>query len=143
MHAFWNEITGQRSGFYEARSVKDSRIQSPALRYLHRLIKYSLFPRKDGDSMVTITELNILYCMCNNEKLDVCHAIMLKLKDVATKMAGAVKISGLVTDIAYYIGFNINNMPFEKLKGHSLIDISMMEDIGMVIRDHHEKSPPY
>ena len=98
---------------------------------------HSLFPRKDGDFLVTTTELNILYCMCNNVKLDVCHAIALKLKEIATKMAGAVKISGLVTNIACYVGFDTDNMPFEKLRGHSLIDMMMMEAIGMVTRDHH------
>ena len=96
---------------------------------------HSLFPRKDGDSVVTIIELNILYCICSNVKLDVCHAIALKLKDVATKMARAIKIGGLVTNIACYVGFDADNIPFEKLKGHSLIDLSMMEAIGMVTKE--------
>ena len=136
-YTFWNEITGQRSGFYEARSVKESQIQLPALRYLHRLMAYSLFFRKNGDTIVTTTELNILYYIYNNEKLDVCHTIALKLKDVTTKMARAIKIGRLVTNIAYYIGFDVDNMPFKKLMGHTLIDISIMEAIGMVTRDHH------
>ena len=70
---------------------------------------YSLFPRKDGDSVVTTTELNILYYIYNNVKLDVCNVIALKLKDVATKMAGAIKISGFVTNIACYVGFDADN----------------------------------
>ena len=70
-------------------------------------------------------------------KLDVCHTIALKLKDVATKIVGAIKISGLVTNIACYVSFDADNMPFEKLRGHSLIAMMMMEAIGMVNRDHH------
>ena len=34
--------------------------------------------------------------------------------------------------IANYVGFDIDNMPFDKLPGPSLIDLHMMEAIGMV-----------
>ena len=86
--------------------AKKSQIQSPALKYLYRLMAHSLFPRKDGDSVVTTTELTILHCMCNNIQLDICHAIALKLKDVATKSSGAIKVGGLITNIACYVGFS-------------------------------------
>ena len=55
--------------------MKESRIRSPALKYLHRLIAYSLFSRKEGDSVVTTAELNILYCMIDDRKLDVNHTL--------------------------------------------------------------------
>ena len=34
--------------------------------------------------------------------------------------------------IANYMGFDIDNMPFDKLLGHYLIDLHMMEAMGMV-----------
>ena len=51
---------------------------------------------------------------------------------MATKRAGAVKIGGLVLSIANYIGFDINNMPFDKLLGPFLIYLHIMEAMGMV-----------
>ena len=89
---FWREIIGQRGVFYEARLAKESRIRSPTLKYLHRLISQSLFPRKEGDTVISTTELNILYCMVNDRKLDIYNAITVELRDMATKMNGAIKV---------------------------------------------------
>ena len=134
--AFWRELTGERRVMYEARSAKESRIQSPSLKYLHRLMSYSLFSRKEGDAVVTINELNILYCMVNDRKLDLCHAIAIKLRDVANKMSGAIKVGGMVTTLAKYLGFDVENMPFDKVKGCSLIDSCMMEEaMGLIRKD--------
>ena len=73
---------------------------------------HSLFPRKEGDLVVTTIELNILYCMVHNRKLDVCHVIASKLTDVANRRIGAIKVGGLVLSIVNYLGFDIDNMPF-------------------------------
>ena len=64
--AFWGELTNQPYAHYIPRVAKDSNISSYSLRHLHRLMAHSLFPRKEGDSVVTIIELTILYCMVNN-----------------------------------------------------------------------------
>ena len=133
--AFWRELTGERRVIYEARSAKESRIRSPSLKYLHRLMSHSLFSRKEGDAVVTINELNILYCMVNDRKLDLCHAIAIKLRDVANKMSGAIKVGGMVTTLAKYLGFDVENMPFDKVKGRSLIDSCMMEAMGLIRKD--------
>ena len=139
-HEFWREITGERGVFYEARSAKESRIRLPALKYLHRLMAHSLFPRKEGDSVVTTTELNVLHCMVHDRKLDVCHALAGKLRDVATKPTGAIKVGGIVTAIAKYLNFDIENMPFEKVQGRHFIDTSMMEAMGLVRIDHNGRA---
>ena len=97
---------------------------------------HSLFPRKEGNSVVTTTELNILYCMVNDRKLDVCHALAGKLRDVVAKVTRAIKVGGLITNIAKYLDFNTKNMPFDKVKGHFLIDTIMMEAMGLVHVDH-------
>ena len=59
-----------------------------------------------------------------------------KFKDVATKRAGTIKIGSLVLSIANYIGFDIDNMPFDKLSGPSLIDLQMIEAMGIVEIGH-------
>ena len=82
--------------------------------------------------MVTAMELNVLYCMVNNIKLDVCHVIASKFKDVVTKRARAIKIEGLVLSIANYLGFDIDNMLFDKLPSPSLIDLHIIDAMGMV-----------
>ena len=120
---------------YKARSAKESQIRLPSLKYLHRLMSHSLFLRKEGDAVVTINELNILYCMINDRKLDLCHAIAIKLRDVANKIYGAIKVGGMVTTLAKYLGFHVENMPFDKAKGRSLIDSCMMEAIGLIRND--------
>ena len=45
---------------------------------------------------------------------------------------GAIKIGGLILSIANYMGFDIDNMPFDRLSGPSLIDLHIMEAMGMV-----------
>ena len=75
---------------------KDSKIRSHALRYLHRLMAHSLFPRKEGDSVVNTMELNILYGMVNNIQLDICHVLASKFKDITIKRSGVIKVGGLV-----------------------------------------------
>ena len=132
---FWREITGQRRIVYEARAAKESKILSPALKYMHRLISHSVFSRKEGDSVVSTTELALLYCMMHNRKLDICHALANKFRDVATKMTGAIKIGGMVTAIASFLGFDIENMPFTEVRGRTAIDINMMEAIGLITTD--------
>lgn len=135
-HKFWRELTRERGVFYEPRLAKESRIQSPALKYLHRLMAHSLFARKVGDSVVTTTELNVLYCMVNDRKLDVGHAIVGKLRDITAKTTGAIKVGGLITVIAKYLDFSIENMPLKKVTSRHSIDTSMMEAIGLVRIDH-------
>ena len=51
-------------------------------------------------------------------------------------MTGAIKVGGLVTTIATYLGFDTENMPFKKFKGHHFIDTSMMEAMGLDRVDH-------
>ena len=70
--------------------------------------------------------------MINNLKLNVCHVIAYKFKDKPNKRAGAIKLGGLVLSIANYLGFDINNIPFDKLLGPSLIDLYMMEAMGII-----------
>ena len=128
----WGEITEQRNVPYQLRLAKEFKIHSPSLRYLHKVMSHSLFPIKEGDSIVTTIELNVLYCMVNNIKLDICHVLASKLKDIATKRIRAIKIGGLVLSIANYVGFDIENIPFGKLPSPSSIDLQMMEAMGMV-----------
>ena len=108
---------GEREVFYDARSAKESRIHSRALRYVHHLMAYTIFNRRESDLMVITTELMILYCIVHNKKLDICHVITLKFKDVATKYLIAIKIGGLVTVIAKYYGFDMSTIDFDKVKG--------------------------
>ena len=129
---FWGEITGLRDVPYQPRMSKDSKIRSHALRYLHRLMSHSLFPRKEGDSVVNTMELNILYGMVNNIQLDICHVLTSKFKDITTKRSGVIKVGGLVLAIASYLGFDVDNMPFDKLPGSSFIDLAMMEAMGLI-----------
>ena len=85
--------------------------------------------------MVTINELNILYCMVNDRKLDLCHVIVIKLRDVTNKMSRVIKVGGMVTTLAKYLGFDVENMSFDKVKGRSLIDSCMMETMGLIRKD--------
>ena len=70
--------------------------------------------------------------MVHNRKLDVCHVIASKLKDIANKRIRAIKVGGLVLSIAIYLGFDVDDMPFAQLHGNTKIDLHMMEAMGMV-----------
>ena len=71
--------------------------------------------------------------MVNDHKLDLCHLIASKLNDVANRRIGAIKVGGLVLSIANYLGFDVDNMPFDKLPEISQIDLYMMEAMGMLV----------
>ena len=96
------------------------------------MIEYIIFGRRDGDSMVTTTELIILYYMLHNKPLDICHAIALKFKNIATKFLVTIKIRGLMTTITEYYGFDMSRMDFDKVKRVNMIGISMMQSIRLV-----------
>ena len=66
--------------------------------------------------------------MVHDRKIDLCHAITLKLKDVAQSFNAAIKIGGLVTTFARYI----EDMPFERVKRRETVDIIIMQVIGIV-----------
>ena len=42
---FWRELTRKSGDTYEAQATKESQIQSPALKYLHRLMAF-LIPKE-------------------------------------------------------------------------------------------------
>ena len=69
---------------------------------------HTFFGRKEGDGVVIMIELTILYCMVNNKKLDICHAIALKLKDIATKFSFTITIGGLVIEIVEYYEYDFS-----------------------------------
>ena len=70
--------------------------------------------------------------MVHDRKIDLCHAIILKLKDVAQSFNAGIKIRSLVTTFAWYMGFDIDDMPFERVKGRYTIDIIMIQAIGIM-----------
>lgn len=53
--------------------------------------------------------------MVHNKNIDICCAIALKLKDVAQKFNAAIKIGGLIMTFSRYMGFDIENMPSERV----------------------------
>ena len=91
-------MIGVRNAIYEARTARESKMRSYALRYVHRVMAHTIFERKEADLIITNTKLQVLYCMVHNRKIDLCHAIALKIKDIAKKFNAAIRIGGLVTD---------------------------------------------
>ena len=70
--------------------------------------------------------------MVNNIKLDICHAIALKLKDVATKYSSTIKIGGIVTIIVEYYRFDLSECEYDKVKGTDMIGTPMMKSMGLI-----------
>ena len=93
---------------------------------------HTIFGRKEGDGVVAKIELTILYCIVNDRKLDICHAIALKLKGVATKYFFAIKIGGLVMAIANYNGFDLSSWDYNKVKGVKMIGMPIMQVMGLI-----------
>ena len=44
----------------------------------------------------------------------------------------AIKIRGLITTFARYVAFDIEDMPFKRVKGRETVDIIMIQTIGIV-----------
>lgn len=52
---FWRELSSDRHATYEARSYRESKIHSYALRYVHHLMAYIIFGRKEMNSVIPNT----------------------------------------------------------------------------------------
>ena len=76
--------------------------------------------------MVSNIKLAILYYMVNDRKIDIYHATILKICDVTQKFNMAIKIGGLVITFVRYVGFDIDNMLFLKVKGRDAINFHIM-----------------
>ena len=50
----------------------------------------------------------------------------MRIKEVTQKFNATIKIGGLVTAFARYMGFDIDKIPFERIKGRESVDIVMM-----------------
>ena len=86
----------------------------------------TIFGRREGDSLIPNTKLQVLYCMVHDIKIDLFHVIALKLKDVAQSFNVAIKIGGLVMAFIRYADFDIEDMSFERVNGREMVNIIMM-----------------
>ena len=89
---------------------------SHALRYLHRLLAHTVYDRKDSDSVVNSNELMLLYSMVTGYKLDMATTIAIKLHDVKHGH-GAIRIGGIITAVAKFVGFDLDTNPHNCVKG--------------------------
>ena len=84
---------------------------SYALIYLHHLFSHTIYGRKESDSVVNSNELMLLYCKVNGHKIDMATTFALKLHDVKHSH-GVIKIRGIVTANAKFVGFNLETPPY-------------------------------
>ena len=58
-----------------------------------------------------------------------------QIEGYGNKISGAIKVGGMVTTLAKYLGFDLEAMPFDKVEGRLLIDSCMTEAMGLIRKD--------
>ena len=54
---FWRGLMGDRCAIYKARTCRESKMRSHALRYVHHVMAHTILGRREGDSIIPNTEL--------------------------------------------------------------------------------------
>ena len=120
----WRELTGDQHVIYEARTCRESKIHSHALRYVHCVMAHTIFGRREWDSVIPNTKLQVLYYMVHERKIYLCHAIALKLKDVVQSFNMAITIGHLVTIFVHYVSSIYMICHLRKLRGEIRLTLS-------------------
>lgn len=130
-NTFWPEITGERA--LNIKFAKSTAIQNPILRYVHRILSSSLFPRGDSEGAVTVLELFIMWSMFNNVQLDICYYLIRHFLKNISRKGGKIVVGGLITPIAYHLKLDLQDA--EPVVGHRFLDHNTISSMNFAASD--------
>ena len=102
---FWGTICNVPSRRnYDPRLSKSTSIASPALRYLHRLIAFTICGRKESTGVVSLRDLFYLHCFVHGRVPHLGYGFALYMEGMARKKKGALCGGSYVTHLAKKLG---------------------------------------
>jgi len=123
--AFWKSITSLNQ--YNSRSNKASNIHNPVLRYLQRVMAYTIWCRKEVGMMRT-DELFILWAMLYNHPVNICYYLLDHLVSIAKKKPddkGDIVLGGIITFIARKFGVNVSE-GINRIEGNIRLNLDIL-----------------
>lgn len=78
------ELCDNPPNLYSATRSKDLYLRNPCLKYLHRLLAYTFYGRKDATNILTKTELYNLWRMVHRQKLNFGFWIATQVSSIIT-----------------------------------------------------------
>lgn len=130
---FWKRLTGALAT--SAEGNKASRIHNPAIRYFHRVLAHTIFGRGDSTGVVNLRELYFIHCIFARKLVNSAAFMLAHMFKMATSGNGPIAFSGLITSIAYALGFSERIVPLSPVQGNTLIDLSSCLAQNLVKRE--------
>ena len=145
----WKKLTGALAT--SADGNKSSRIHNPAIPYFHRVLAHTIFGRRDSTGVVNLTELYIIHCVFAHKQVNSAAFMLAHMFKMATSGNGPIAFGGLITSIAYALGFRERILQLAPVQGNVLIDLSSClsqklvkgEDTDTEIERQTRLSPPH
>lgn len=103
---FWVDITGGH--FYTVVGEKASTIQNHFFLYAQKVLAYTLFGWGDSTDVSIQREIFFLYCMINNDVVNVASFMANYLRRVSRATAEDILVGGLITQIVEHLWLEFN-----------------------------------
>ena len=103
---FWREISKELTCYHP----RTNKIHYPTLRFMHKWLGFTLFPRQDFRTMRN-DELILLYTMVKTRKVSPVQFMMKQWKEIPERK-GDVECTSLVIRIAKNLGLLLTLMTF-------------------------------
>ena len=133
-NAFWREITDSPINYNPSQS-KSSVIKSPALKYMHRFIAFSLSGRKESTGVVTKTDLFYLWCMVKGSRVNLGSWFAYFIDQNIHKKKGSFVVGTYITHIAETLGvYKPSEHKLTKACDIAPLDIECLIRMGLVTR---------
>jgi len=129
--AFWKSIIGLEQ--YNVRSNKASNIHNPVLRYLQRVIIFTIWGRKEVGATRT-DEMFMLWEMLNNRLVNTCYYLLDYLVYVARKKAdekNELVVGGNITFIVRKMGVS-EESGLNKIEGNNKLHIDTLVSMFII-----------
>jgi len=130
---FWKKLTGTLATSTDGN--KSSRIHNPAIRYFHRVLAHTIFGRGESTGVVNLRELFIIHCVFAHKQVNSAAFMLAHMFRMATSGSGHIAFGGLITSIAYALGFREHILQLAPMQGNMLIDLSSCLSQKLVKRE--------
>jgi hypothetical protein len=122
VQTFWKSISGLDE--CNSQANKASRIHNPVLRYIQRVMGFTIFGRREPGPART-DELFLLWAMLNNRPVNTGYYMLDHLASLTTKRSGEIIVGGIITFIAEKLGVG-EDLGTNRIEGNPLLNIEKL-----------------
>ena len=120
---------------YNPSQSKSSAIKSPALKYMHRFIAFSILGRKESTCVVTKTDLFYLWCMVKGSRVNLSAWFAFFVDQIVHKNKGSLVVGVYITHLVENIGvYKPSVYKLTKACDIAPLDIDCLIQMGLVSR---------